>query len=78
MTGNYANLASEPVSSLHVSSLALVDGVSPVKRVYSVSFDIAFRGGRSISMENGRYNWTYTLTWDATRDSWLISNYGAG
>jgi hypothetical protein len=30
------------------------------------------------SMDSGRYNWTYTLTWDGSRDSWFISNYGAG
>ena len=78
MTQNYSNLAYEPVNSLRVLTVAPAGGTSPTKRVYAVSFDVTFKGGRSISMENGRYNWTYTLTWDATRDSWLISNYGAG
>lgn len=77
MTQNYSNLAYEPVDSLRVVTIVPANGVSPTRRVYAVSFEVTFKGGRSISMENGRYNWTYTLTWDATRDSWLISNYGA-
>jgi len=69
---------SEPVDSIRILSLVPNDGASTTTRVYSVSFEIKFKGGRSISMEDGRYNWTYTLSWDQTRDSWLISNYGAG
>ena len=78
MTEKYSNLAYEPVDSLRVLTIVPADGASPTKRVYAVSFEVTFKGGRSISMENGRYNWTYTLNWDATRNSWLISNYGAG
>jgi hypothetical protein len=76
MVQKYANLAYEPVDSLRVLTIVPADGASPTRRVYAVSFEVTFKGGRSISMENGRYNWTYTLTWDAARDSWLISNYG--
>ena len=78
MVPKYEHLAREPVASLRVLSVALADGASATTRVYAVSFDVTFNGGRSISMEDGHYNWTYTLTWDATRDSWLIANYGAG
>lgn len=78
MTQNYSNLSYEPVDSLRILTIAPAERASPTKRVYAVSFEVTFKGGRSISMGNGRYNWTYTLTWDATRDSWLISNYGAG
>ena len=78
MTQNHSNLAYEPVDSLRVLKIIPADAGSPTKRVYAVSFEVKFKGGRSISMENGRYNWTYTLMWDGTRDSWLISNYGAG
>jgi hypothetical protein len=78
MTATYARLAHEPVDSLRLLSLAPADDASPTKRLYSVSFEVAFKGGRSLSMENGRYYWSYTLTWDSTRDSWLIANYGAG
>jgi hypothetical protein len=75
---NRADMAREPVDSLRVLSVRPVDGASQATRVYSVSFEVTFIGGRSVSMESGRYNWTYTLTWDATKDSWLIANYGAG
>jgi hypothetical protein len=78
MTANYARLAHEPVDSLRVLSVTPASAESPTTRVYAVSFEIAFNGGRSLSMENGRYSWTYTLTWDARHDTWLISNYGAG
>jgi hypothetical protein len=78
MIANRAGLAREPVDSLRVLSVTPVAGVSPTTRVYSVSFEVTFKGGRSLSMENGRYNWTYSLTWDATNNSWLIANYGAG
>jgi len=78
MIATRASWAREPVDSLRVLSVKPVDGASPTTRVYSVSFEVTFTGGRSVSMENGRYNWTYSLTWDATKDSWLIANYGAG
>jgi hypothetical protein len=80
MAATYSKLtfAREPVDSLHLLSVAVTDATSPTKRFYSVSFDVTFAGGRSISMENGRYYWTYTLNWDATRNSWLIADYGAG
>ena len=78
MTSNRARLTREPVDSLRVLTVKPVDAASPTTRVYSVSFEVTFKGGRSLSMENGLYNWRYTLTWDATRDSWLIANYGAG
>jgi hypothetical protein len=77
MTGNYAGLVREPVTSLRVLSVTSNDGGSPNTRVYSVDFEIKL-DGHGISMDDGRYRWTYTLTWDAARDSWLISNYGAG
>ena len=77
MAQKYADLAYEPVDSLRVLTIVPADGASPTRRVYAVSFEVTFKGGRSISMESGRYRWTYTLTWDATHASWLISNYGA-
>ena len=69
---------SEPVDSIRILSLVPNESASTTTRVYSVSFEIKFTGGRSISMEDGRYYWTYTLNWDSRRDSWLVSNYGAG
>src|SRR4030095_11749317 len=78
MIPSRASWAHEPVDSLRVLSITPVDGASPTTRSYSVSFEVTFKGGRSVSMENGRYNWTYSLIRDATNDSWLIANYGAG
>jgi hypothetical protein len=77
MTANYRGLIREPVDSLHVISVAPVDGAPANTRVYAVSFEIKSNGQGS-SVPSGRHQWTYTLTWDAPRDSWLISNYGAG
>jgi uncharacterized protein DUF4829 len=77
MTRKYTEMFSEPVESLQVLSIKPNDGALPNARVFTVDFEIKFKG-RGFSMEDGRHIWTYTLTWDATRDSWLISNYGAG
>lgn len=86
MTLGSARLAYEPVDSVRVISCSLLDektsrasspGSAETTRVYLVTFDYK-PTGRGFSMAPGRYTWTYTLTWDATRESWLISNYGAG
>jgi hypothetical protein len=77
MTANYTEVATEPIKSVELISITPLDNASGTKREYAVSFDIKF-DGKGYSMQSGRYQWTYTLSWDATRDSWLISNYGAG
>ena len=86
MTTNYVGLAREPVDSVRVLSIRLLDaktsrlwssGSPDATRAYIVVFDYK-PTGRGFSMDGGRYTWTYTLTWDASRNSWLISNYGAG
>jgi hypothetical protein len=86
MTPSSARLAHEPVDSVNVLSVNLLDektsrlwssGSPETMRVYLVTFDYK-PTGRGFSMGRGRYTWTYTLTWDATRDSWLIASYGAG
>ena len=88
MTAQYAhaNWYPEPVESVTVVSTKLLDEktarlwstVTPEsRRVYLVVFDYNPRG-RGFSMERGRYTWTYVLTWNTQRRSWLISGYGAG
>ncbi len=86
MSPNYTRMFPKPVDSLSVLSIRLLDqktaglwssNSSDTTRVYLVVFDYQPEG-RGFSMERGRYTWTYTLTWDAKRDSWLISNCGAG
>jgi len=46
-------MAHEPVDSLRVLSVIPAAAESPTTRVYAVSFEVAFHGGRSLSMENG-------------------------
>ena len=78
MSPKYNQLANEPVESLRVLSIAPADKGSATTRVFSVSFEVKLKGGQSVSMQDGRYVWTYTLQWDERHDSWVISNYGAG
>jgi hypothetical protein len=81
-----ANWYAEPVESIKLVSTKLLDEktarlwstVAPDStRVYLVVFDYNPRG-RGFSMERGRYTWTYVLSWNTQRRSWLISSYGAG
>ena len=76
----------EPIESVTLVSARPLDpkdarlwstGASEATRTYVVIFDYNPRG-QGFSMKRGRYTWTYTMTWDAQRASWLISNYGAG
>jgi hypothetical protein len=88
MTAQHANLDwyPEPVKSVRLVSTKLLDektarlwstGSPDSTRVYLVVFDYNPRG-RGFSIERGRHTWTYTLTWNPQRQSWLISDYGAG
>jgi hypothetical protein len=67
----------EPVESLHLVLMKPVDGASATTCDFDVSFEIKFQG-RGFSMESGAYTWRYYLTWDATRESWLVADYGPG
>jgi hypothetical protein len=66
----------EPVESIRVLTLQRLEN-SPTRYLYYVAFEIKVKG-RGVSMESGRYDWTYELTWDERRQSWIITNYGAG
>src|SRR5947208_258144 len=79
------DLYPEPVDAITVVSAKQLDdksarlwstGAPDTTRVYLVVFDYNPHG-HGFSMERGRYIWTYILTWDAARASWLISSYGA-
>ena len=76
MAGQYANLEPEPAESLQIVDLRRAEG-SASHCLYYVTFDFAPKG-RVVSMESGRYDWSYDLNWDETRQSWLITNYGEG
>lgn len=77
MDKKYERMVPEPVESVRLLEVRPLGGSSATLRVYSVVFEIKVKG-EGVSMESGRYDWTYKLTWDAQRGSWLISNYGAG
>lgn len=77
MDDKYAGMVPEPVASLHILQLVPLSEASSGERLYRVVFEIQVKG-RGVSMRTGRYDWTYHLSWDAGRDSWLITNYGAG
>jgi hypothetical protein len=76
MADMYAHITPEPVEYVRIIELRyLPDPLSP-DRTYQVIFEIKVK---SIgSMDSGQYHWTYTLSWDVDRGSWLITNYGAG
>ncbi len=77
MAANFAGVDPEPIDSIQVLNVQLASTPSATERIYRVVFDIQVKG-TGVSMRSGRYDWTYYLTWDAARGSWLISNYGAG
>lgn len=64
----------EPTDSIKIQEIKLVSS-SPTERVYKVIFEVKIKG-EGITMHSGKYGWKYYLTWDANRDSWLITNYG--
>ena len=72
----YRGMVPEPVESLRVLELRLINN-STLRCLYYVAFEIKVKG-HGVSMESGRYDWSYELKWDESRKAWLISNYGAG
>jgi len=76
MASQYAGMRPEPVESLRILELRRVEGSSS-RCLYGVVFEITLKG-HGISMASGRYGWSYELKWDAQRQSWIITNYGAG
>jgi hypothetical protein len=76
MDEKYARMVPEPVDSLQIADLQILSS-SAAQITYRVVFDIHVKG-LGVSMHTGRYDWTYTLSWDSGRSVWLITNYGAG
>ncbi len=77
MDDKYAGMNPEPVESIRVLEIVPLPAPSSNERLYRVVFDIQVKG-QGVSMRSGRYDWSYYLTWEAGRGSWLITNYGAG
>jgi len=76
MDEKYANMEPEPLESLRIVSLEMRDR-SPNVYHFDVMFEIAVEGD-GVSMQDGSYPWSYELTWNADKQSWLITNYGFG
>jgi hypothetical protein len=74
MDEGYAGMEPEPMESLRIVSLEMRDQNSMVCH-FDVVFD-AIVESDGVSMQDGSYPWGYELTWDAVRESWLITNYG--
>jgi hypothetical protein len=77
MDEKYAQMVPEPLDSLRILELQPVPGSSSSERTYQVVFEIKVKG-KGVSMQSGKYDWTYYLSWIEKRNSWLITNYGAG
>jgi hypothetical protein len=77
MDKKYAQMAPEPLDSIRILEIQPLSVSSSTERTYHVLFEIKVKG-QGVSMQSGRCDWSYTLTWDPRRASWLITNYGAG
>jgi hypothetical protein len=76
MDEKYAQMAPEPVDLIRILEIQPVLSSLLTERTYRVIFEIQVKG-QGVSMQSGQYGWSYYLTWDAKRSSWLITNYGA-
>ncbi len=76
MDEKYAQMVPEPVDSIRIVEIKAIPS-SASERAYQVVFEIQVKG-KGVSMQSGEYHWTYYLSWDEKRNSWLITNYGAG
>jgi len=77
MDEKYGQMAPEPVDSINILEIQPISSSSLTYQTYHVIFEIKVKG-QGISMQSGRYDWSYYLTWNPKRDSWLITNYGTG
>lgn len=77
MDEKYAQMAPEPVDSIQILEIKTIPNSSSLERTYQVVFEIKVKG-KGVSMQSGKYSWTYYLSWNQKHNSWLITNYGAG
>jgi hypothetical protein len=77
MDEKYAQMVPEPVDSIRILEIRAIPSSSSSERTYQVVFEIKVKGN-GVSMQSGKYSWTYYLSWNEKRNSWLIRNYGAG
>ena len=76
MSSVFYDTVPEPAKSLTIVDMQGLESSSS-HCLYSVTFNFVPLGA-PVSMEAGRYSWTYDLNWDSQRQSWIITNYGEG
>lgn len=76
MHPHYRETMNEPVKSIRLIEVHEEKRLSKTRVIYHVIFDIKVVG-RGLSMQNGRYDWTYYLAWDDRSNSWIITDYGS-
>ena len=64
----------EPMESMQILEIELISDASPTEQIYSVLYDVQWKARE----DTNPTLWSFHLTWDANRDSWIITNYGAG
>lgn len=78
---NYANYAFDgAIESIEIVEIKLISSPSQTERSFNVVFNIQFKKGQEEghNLHNGKVGWTFALTWDPSRDSWLVTNHGYG
>ena len=68
------NFMFEPLESMELLEIELISDPSPTEQVFSVLYDAQWKD----QPDNNPIRWSFHLMWDANRDSWIITNYGAG
>jgi len=64
----------EPMNSISILEIKLISDSSSRERIYSVLYDVQWK----VQEGSGKIRWSFTLEWNANRDSWLIDHYGYG
>src|SRR5512138_1773416 len=72
----YSNMVPEPVESLTLLETRIISS-QPLEKAYVVTFEIQVKG-QGVVLHSGQYEWTFYISWDASRDEWVITNYGEG
>ncbi|MEK6750742.1 MAG: hypothetical protein AABZ00_00640 [Chloroflexota bacterium] len=66
-----------PIESVRILKITLISDAVPNQRDYRVLFDVQIKEGQDgLDLPSGVYQWAFTLTWDANRDSWLVRYTG--
>ena len=68
------NFMFEPLKSMELLEIELISDPTPTEQVFSVLYDAQWTD----QLDTNPIRWKFYLTWDANRDSWIITNYGAG